>query len=710
MASMSWLRPFARAPRRVVLLTALAVGVAACDSGPSDPDVPPVATLVVAGTPSEALRAGETVQLMASTLSSSGSVINGAPVVWKSSDETVAMVSSSGLVTARAAGQVTVTATSGGGSASVEISVVAPLSIDLSGGTFTVPDGRLSLSIPSGFGSGTTTLLVGPGASSLADDLVVPGTIFQVIAAPTPNWQISGSTLTMRYDPARLPAASTAGGLQLYTWTGSGWAVVRGSASDPARSVVSGTYFGPATFAVRVTPVARVALTGAQLDGALYVGQTTTLHAAPVTSVGDTLIGHTTTWSSSVTSVASVNAQGAVTAVGIGTTTITATIAGVSVSTQLQVLDRPVASWPAGAEWSTFRGNNRRTGHVDATLDPVTFTRRWEVTLSATGLLNEPATGDGNVYVSSSAYFSSQALWALDAATGTIRWTRAFGGINSVNGPATGNGRVYVSTGGHNDSFLWSLDATDGTVRFRSPYGNQWSRWFAPAVTEDIVFLGGGYYGGVSAFDALEGMVLWRRDLPQQDGWTPAADAGRVYLFGYEGARLGLLSMDGRSGAATLELPELGLPPAGTPVLGGGDDVYAIGGGRLLAMDLAHDVLAWERPGAYQGVPALDAANVYAVVDGQVEARRRLDGALVWTWVPQPELAATGSVIVTRNLLFVRLAPSGPTTKVNQVVALDLATRKVVWGYDAGGEIALGSGLLLITDHDLARVTAIAVR
>ena len=704
----------ARAPiaaRRLLfaLLPAIALVGLACgdETGPIEPDVP-VATLVLAGAPDEALRVGETVQLAATALSETGSTISGADVSWSSSDRDVATVSRGGLVTAVGAGRATVTASSGTGVATAEILVVAALTLGPSGGTVSLPDGSLSLTVPSGMLPATVTFLVGPAPASLATPGMVPGSIFE-ISSETPQGYFTGN-LTLRYDPAQLPAGTTEAGLQLYVRTQSGWRAVHRSASNPANNTVTGPISAIGTYAIRFTPVDRVALTGAQVDGALYVGQSTRFGAVPLSATGDTLANRTATWTTSAAAIATVDAEGTVRAIGVGTATITATSEGTSATTQVVVLSRPVASWPTAIDWTTFRGNNRRTGYLDVTLDPVSFARRWEVTVTSTSTLNEPATGDGNVYVSTNAYFGGQAIYALNTASGVTRWTRAFGDIHSVNGPATGNGRVYVSTGGHQDSFLWSFDAADGTVRFRSAYGNQWSRWQAPAVTSDVVFLGGGYYGGMVAYDALAGTQLWRRDLPQEDGWTPSTIDGKAYAFGYESSRLGLLMLDARTGAATIAAPDLGLPTSGTPVIGSSTEVFAIRGSRLLAIDVARNVIAWSLSGQYQGVPALDDANVYAVVNGQVEARLRTTGALVWTWVPQPGSIATGSVIVTRNILFVRLIPSGYSTTGGRVAALDLATRRIVWSYEADGEIALGDGLLLVTRRTGGMLTAIAVR
>jgi hypothetical protein len=692
-----------RSCRAALFSAVILTTFAACGSDANAPGVSPAATIILSGVPTAALRTGGSAQLSATVLSGTGSTISGVDVAWKSSNETVATVSRSGLVTAIAGGRATVTASSGSASASAEIAVLTVLTVT-PGGTATLADGSVSLSLPSA--NSTMTLLVGPGAASLADDKVVPGTIFQ-INPESGGPLFSGASISVRYDATRLPAGVTANGLQLYIRTGSTWTAIRRSVSDLTQRLVTGTFSLFGTYAVRYTSVDRLVLSGGQLDEALYAGQASRLVVAAVSTLGDTLPNRTATWSTSAPSVAAVDAQGTVTGLGPGTVTITATTDGATATKQFQVLSRPIASWTGDPAWTTFRGNNRRTGYVDATLDPVVFSRRWEVTLATT--VNEPATGDGNVYVTSGASYGGQAVWALNASTGSTRWTRAFGAISSVNGPAAGNGRVYVSTGGHQDSFLWSFDAADGSVKFRSPYGNQWSRWQAPAVTSDIVFFGGGFFGGIEAFDALDGHVHWYRDLPQDDAWTPAVDAGKVYAFGAVGSASGLLAMD-RTGNALVIAPNLGLPKAATPVIGGANDVYGIRNSRMFAIDLSRNVVAWDLPGAYQGTPAVDGTAIYAVMNGQVEARRRSDGGLLWTWVPPTGSAARGSTIITRNLLFVPLIPAGFPSNPARIVAIDLATRKVVWSYEADGEIALGDGLLVITGRAAPKVTAIAVR
>lgn len=693
---------------RISILAFACLTAVACKS--DSVSLPTAATVTLSGAPSAAMHVGTTVQMSATALSNSGSIISGADIHWESSNATVASISGGGLLSALAAGTTTITASSGTGVATAQVTVVSALAVS-SSSTVSMPDGKVSLSLLPGMG-GPILVVVNKASDSWADSKVVPGTIYQLAPSSSLDFGTIGN-ITLKFDPALLPAGVTAEGLLLYRRASNGtWHAVRKSSVNTTTRTVTGVSDLNGTYAARFSPVDRVLISGGQIDGAIVVGQSAPLFAAAVNVIGDTLAGRTITWSSSATGIATVNAQGVVTGVSPGTAQLTASAEGISASTSISVAARPIASWVGTLDWTTYRGNNRRTGYVDVTLDPFVFAPKWDVTIPGlTGWsLNDAVTGSGNVFVTSYAFNTSQGIWALDANTGAIKWTRAFGNIASANGPAFGNGRVYAATGGHQDSFFWSFDANNGDVIFRVPYGNQWYRWNAPAVTPTTVFFAGGYFGGISAINALDGAELWRRDLQGEDNWTPAADGGEAFVFGGTSEVLtSLLRLDGATGTATPRAPNLGLPQTATPVLGGNDEVFGIRNSRLFAVDVARNVIAWDLPGAYQGVPAVDGTNVYAAINGAVEARARATGTLAWTWVPQSGMSATGSVIVTRNLMFVHLVAANGTSP-GRVIALDLATRKVVWSHDADGEMALGNGMLIITSRTSPKVTAISVR
>jgi acid phosphatase len=75
---------------------------------------------------SASVQVGQTAQLTATPRDASGTPLTGRVVTWSSSDSTVARVSTSGLVTGRAAGSATITATSEGKSGAAAITVTAP--------------------------------------------------------------------------------------------------------------------------------------------------------------------------------------------------------------------------------------------------------------------------------------------------------------------------------------------------------------------------------------------------------------------------------------------------------------------------------------------------------------------------------------------------------------------------------------------------------
>jgi hypothetical protein len=116
----------------VLLLGVAAMSVVACGSkdtvGPGTGNGTPTVTTVVV-TPGNAtlISLGETVQLTASAHDANGNTIVGKTFTWSSSDEGLAMVSSTGLVTAIGNGVATIMATTEGvqGSASLTVAQVA---------------------------------------------------------------------------------------------------------------------------------------------------------------------------------------------------------------------------------------------------------------------------------------------------------------------------------------------------------------------------------------------------------------------------------------------------------------------------------------------------------------------------------------------------------------------------------------------------------
>jgi plastocyanin len=181
-----------RSPASSILLLAL---VAACggggDDGPAGNDG--VASVSLSA-PSLTLLPGRTEQLQATALNAAGAPVAGAPSAsWSSSNNAVATVNSSGLVTAVIAGTADITATISGKSATARVTVTtAPttVTVNMPGLTFTPFRALLK--------QGGTVNYVFP---ALAHNVIferVPGA-----PADIPG-QVSNQTIARRFDTVRL--------------------------------------------------------------------------------------------------------------------------------------------------------------------------------------------------------------------------------------------------------------------------------------------------------------------------------------------------------------------------------------------------------------------------------------------------------------------------------------------------------------------------
>lgn len=658
--------------------------------------------MVVDGAPATPVLVGASVQLTATPLNASGGVVASQTLTWQSSDPAVATVSAGGLVTVVGPGSVTITAAvrgGGGGTATLDARAGGPLGPD--GGTLTMLGGAVTIVAPRGSLAQTSTLLLRPAVAAPPEVRLVPGTAYDL--GPETLAFVRPATITLRYDASRVPSAAEEVGLQLYVRSGGTWTLSYGSVVNTVNKTVSGTLLRGGTYAIIGTPVSRIALRGPLVGGGLYVGSTGRLSTRLTDVNGDSLTGRRVQWTSSDPQRVTVDDGGTVTAVAPGAATITAMVDGVSAATTLTVIARPTPEWGPVGDWTTLQGNARHTGFVAATLDPVSFRERWVATVRANTRLHPVATGGGRVFVSTHTDFDAQSLAVIDAGTGTVSWSRDFGRIHSLNPPAYAEGRVYVMTGGHEDSFLWIFDAADGTVRSRTAYGNQWSTWGAPVVSDGGVYTMGGYYGGMYRFDARSGAQSYFRESPAIAGWSLGVSGGLVYVFGGPPATggFGLTAINAASGTTAYQIADRRLPNSANMVLGDEEDAFGVFERRLLGIDLRGRAVRWEQRGSYTGTPAVGAGTVYAFNGAQVEARAPGDGGLRWAWTA-PEGAPTGSMVVTRNLLFVSTA--------SMTYAVDVATQKQVWSYPAGGHLALSAeGTLLIAQSN-GKLAAIAVR
>ena len=251
----------------------------------------------VAVVPAEATIAAlrDTLRLVAEAVDANGNAVAGTEISWESSDDSVATVDASGLVTAVANGSATITATSGSASGSATVTVAQEAS----------------------------AVTVAPATASLA---------------------ALGDTLRLTADALDANGRAVQGAE--FSWESSEEATATVDASGLVTAVASGSatitaISGSASGSARVTVAQEVGTVAVTPDTATVVaGDTLRLAATATDANGQVVTGVEFAWASGDTAVAEVDSTGLVTGIGAGQAEVTATAAGVTGGARLAVLAR----------------------------------------------------------------------------------------------------------------------------------------------------------------------------------------------------------------------------------------------------------------------------------------------------------------------------------------------------------------------------------
>jgi uncharacterized protein YjdB len=283
------------------MTASLAAGLAvACSSDGLAPGNGPTVASISVQPAVATVSVGGSFSLRAEPRSPGGEVMAGQGVRWASEDPDVAQVSAGGVVTGVSVGTVLIAASVQGKDALAEVTVTP------------TPVASIRLSV------GNRSMLVGESLQLTADPLDNGGNVLQ--GRPV-EWTTSNASV------------ATVTGEGLVTAVATGGAVIRATAEG--RSAV-------ASISVSAVPVASIEVN--PTDANLVVGQTTQLTAEPRDSAGEALAGRVVTWSTSNPQVATVTSSGLVTAISVGTTTITAASDGRLARVTVTVAPRPVST------------------------------------------------------------------------------------------------------------------------------------------------------------------------------------------------------------------------------------------------------------------------------------------------------------------------------------------------------------------------------
>ena len=275
----------------------------------------PIPVASVSVTPSSAtLQVNATVQLSAATRDANNNVLTGRVIGWSSGNGAIATVSSSGLVTAKGAGSISITAASEGQTGSATITVSAPAPVPVA--TVSVSPSAPSLQV-----GGTVQL---SATTRDASNNVLTGRVI--------GWS-SGNGAIATVSPSGLVTAIGAGSVSIT------------AASEGQTGSATITVSAPAP-----VPVATVSVSPSAPS--LQVGGTVQLSATTRDASNNVLTGRAVSWSSSNTAIATVSTSGLATAVAAGTVQINATSELKIGSATLTIAAAPPPPPPG-----TWRGN-----------------------------------------------------------------------------------------------------------------------------------------------------------------------------------------------------------------------------------------------------------------------------------------------------------------------------------------------------------------
>ncbi len=405
---------------------------------------------------------GDTLQLTATVVADDGV---DASVTWSSSDEAVATVSASGLVTAVAGGTATITATSvfdATVSGNAAITVLAPAVtsvsvtpaqaailtdgtqqfladvVGVSGASLavtwsssdlavaTVSETGLVTAVAAGTTTITATSVVSPSVSGTAELTVSDVPVVTAITLDPATTELEiGETVELT------PAVAAAGGAdESVVWDssdptvatvvdGAVTAVGAGSATITATSVFNPSVVGSAAVTVLAEAVTGVVVDPAEVT--IAVGDADVQFTATVTAVSGA--SEEVTWSSDDPAVALVDADGLVSAVAAGTATITATSvfdAAVSGSATVNVPGVTDVDVTPGSADLTLTGTVQLLATVTAVHGEADESVTWSssdpdvATVSETGLVSAVATGSVTITATSVATPSTYGAATVD--------------------------------------------------------------------------------------------------------------------------------------------------------------------------------------------------------------------------------------------------------------------------------------------------------
>lgn len=460
---------------KVLSFIALAAVLCSCGGGKEDkpdgpitPSVVAVSSVSLSKTEAE-LVIGNTLQLTATVSPSNATEKN---ITWNSSNTTIATITPTGLVTAKAEGSANITASCGGKSATCKLTVKKPIvavtSVELDKPEITLdaeetytlkatvkPDNATDKTVTwasskpdiatvdnngkvTGVNNGIASVTATSGGKSASCKVNVVVKVKSITLSQT------SATIAVGQEPLTLTATISPDNAADKTIT---WTTSDASVATVNNGKVTAVNIGTATITAKAgdktatcditvapTPVTSVTLN--QTSASLKVGETVTLTATVNPSDAT---DKTVTWTTSDATVATVN-NGVVTAVKVGSATITATAGDKSATCEITVAPTPVTSVTLSQTSASLKVGETVT--LTATVLPDDATDKtvtWKSSNTGVATVDNgvvKGVGAGSVTITATAGNVSATctiLVVIDSADGVS--ARYYGGsISSING------------------------------------------------------------------------------------------------------------------------------------------------------------------------------------------------------------------------------------------------------------------------------------
>jgi outer membrane protein assembly factor BamB len=300
---------------------------------------------------------------------------------------------------------------------------------------------------------------------------------------------------------------------------------------------------------------------------------------------------------------------------------------------------------------TAFQNDSRHDG-MDAgdTFNPATLHQAWSVNLNppaATVSLSYPLIAGGRVFINSMNRGGLDDLYALDATTGSVDWhTQINGGFLAL---TYDGGQVFVAT---SNGILTAYDQVGGQINWTTTPALGQGISAAPTAYDGVVYTSGDGSGGtLSAVSEANGQVLWSASVENGDVSSPAVDDSGVYEdyvcdlsygFGLDGTNRwrDYFGCEGGGGATSvLNGSNLYLP---------GGNAGGIAGVGALIVSTASG--AGSATFAGTGLPAFDAANMYLVNGGALDAVSKSGSPAHWSFTGDGTIDT--SAVTTNGIVF----------------------------------------------------------